>query len=166
MRCATVGAAARNARAISSVASPQTSRSVSAICASGGSADGILVQRRPLVHHALQVLGDVVGRNETCLPAQSVDGLEARRGDEPGARIGRNAFARPLFQRHAEGIVQRFLGDVEIPEQPDQRGQDAAGFVPVDGGDGLRRVGARHSGRRRRGWGGHRALRGAGSRPV
>src|SRR5262249_166304 len=62
-----------------------------------------------------------------------VDALETTGRYEPGAWIGRDAIARPLLQRCAKGIVQRLLGDIEVAEQPNQCGKDAARFGAVDG---------------------------------
>jgi hypothetical protein len=39
----------------------------------------------------------------------------------------------PLIQRCPERVVQRFFGDVEVAEQPNQRGENAAGIGHVDG---------------------------------
>ncbi len=61
-----------------------------------------------------------------------VDALEARRGDEPGARVLRHAVAWPLLDGRRERLLHRFLGAVEVAEQPDQRGEHAARFVAVD----------------------------------
>ena len=45
----------------------------------------------------------------------------------------RDAVARPLLERRAESVVQRLLGEVEVAEQPDQRGEYAARFGAIDG---------------------------------
>src|SRR3989454_999642 len=74
-------------------------------------------------------------RIEARAAADRVDRLEAAGGDEPGARIRRHAFLRPLLERRAERFAQRLLGEVEIAEQPHQRRKDAARFRPVDGFD-------------------------------
>jgi hypothetical protein len=66
-----------------------------------------------------------------CLAADAVDRLEAARRDQPGARIGRNALARPLLQGGAESLVQRLFGEVEVADQPHERGEDAARFRAV-----------------------------------
>ena len=47
------------------------------------------------------------------------------RGHQPRAGIAGNALLRPLFQRGAEGVVQRFFRGVKVAEQADQRGEDA-----------------------------------------
>ena len=79
---------------------------------------------------------------EAALPAQPVDGLEASGGDQPGARIVRHAVPRPLRGGGDEGLVQRFLGTVEIAEQADERCQDTLPLGPVDGLDiGTRAIG-------------------------
>ena len=148
MRCASVGAGVRNACAISSVVRPQTSRSVSATCASGDSAGWQQVKIRrsrssstlsSSAHAAgiddrdVGLVADLVERIEPRAPAHAVDGLEASGRHQPRARIGGHAVARPLLQRGPEGVVQRFLGDVEVAQQADQRGEHATGVGEIDG---------------------------------
>ena len=148
MRCASVGAGVRNACAISSVVRPHTSRSVSATCASGASAGWQQVKIRrsrssSTLSSSAQAAGiddrdvggvaDVVERVETRAPPHAVDRLETSGRHQPGARIGGHAVARPLLQRRPEGIVQRFLGDVEVAQQADQRGEHTAGVGEIDG---------------------------------
>ena len=163
MRCASVGAGVRNACAISSVVRPQTSRSVSATCASGASAGWQHVKMRrsrssstlsSSAHAAVVddrdvgLVADFVERVETRPPAHAVDGLEPSGRDQPRARIGGHAVARPLLERRPEGVVQRFLGDVEVAQQADQRGQHAAGVGEIDGIHRLVHwIGRRHSDR-------------------
>jgi hypothetical protein len=67
----------------------------------------------------------VLERVEPGAPAQAVDRLEASRRDEPRTRVGGHAFARPLFERGSEGILQRLFRRVEIPEQAYERREDA-----------------------------------------
>ena len=59
-----------------------------------------------------------------------------------------HAVARPLLDRGREGVVQRLLGQVEVAEEADQRGEDAARLGAVDGLDPVpylvRRVSTRH----------------------
>jgi len=40
-----------------------------------------------------------------------------------------------LLEGGAERLVQRLLGEVEVPEQADQRGEDMARFRSIDGVD-------------------------------
>ena len=116
MRWASVGAAARKARAISSVVRPHTSRSVSATCASGGRAGWQQVKISRSRSSSTLVVRRRVGRRpsassrsassaergvEPRAAAQRVDGLEAAGRDQPGPRIGRHAVARPLLDGRA-----------------------------------------------------------------
>ena len=56
-----------------------------------------------------------------------------RPADTSHARgIRGHAFARPLFERRPEGVLQRFLSDVEVAQQPDQRRQHTTGLGLVD----------------------------------
>ena len=87
----------------------------------------------------LELFGLDVG--EAAFAPQGVDRLEAPGGDEPGARIGGHALARPLLERRAKRFGHRFFGELKVAEQAHQRGEHAARFRPVDGFD----VGARHA---------------------
>ena len=113
-------ASVRNALAISSVVSPQTSRSVSAICASGGSAgwQHVKISRRRssstpsslsferLAGVVVESLGKLGERGvEPRAAANGVDRLEPPGRDEPRPRIVRHAVARPLLDGRGEGLV-------------------------------------------------------------
>ena len=134
----------RNARAISSVVSPQIVRSVSAICASFGSAGWQQVKirrrtsswsapvfafgfRKPAAdasHRHLRL--DLLAFGEKAqIAAQAIDRLVASDIDQPGAGICGHAFARPLDERRREGILHRIFGSSKSPSEPDQRGQHA-----------------------------------------
>ena len=139
----------RNALAISVVVNPQTVRSVNAICASCGRAgwqqvkiepkhvvlqDGVLhrVFGEPFFHALVgREFGfDLVALGEKAhVTPQPVDRLVAADIDQPGARICRDAFARPLNERRGESILHSVFGEFEIAEQADQRGQHAATLV-------------------------------------
>ena len=66
-------------------------------------------------------------------PAQLVDGLEAPGGDEPRPRLGGHAFGGPALHCGRERVVQRLLGQIEVAEQADQGGKNAARLGAVDG---------------------------------
>ena len=96
--------------------------------------DALFVRpRRGVDDGDVRFVADVVERVETLAPAHAVDRLEASGRHQPRARIGGHAVARPLLQRRPEGVVQRFLGDVEVAQQADQRGEHAARVGEVDG---------------------------------
>ena len=69
--------------------------------------------------------------------AQGVDRLEAAGRDQPRTGVGRHAFARPLLQRRRKGLVQSVLREIEVAQQADQGGEDAAGLRAVDGVQGV-----------------------------
>ena len=71
---------------------------------------------------------------------QPVDRLVAADIDEPGARISRDAFARPLHERGSEGILHGVLGELKVAKQADQRGQNAAAFVAENKFDPIRHL--------------------------
>jgi hypothetical protein len=115
-------------------------------------------QPEPVVHDALVVqcggvlyLGpDPIGeRRVRCVPPgiapHPVDGLEPAGRYEPRARMGGDAVPRPLRKRRREGVVHRFLRELEVAEQADEGGEDPSRLGTVDlshrlldifGGDG------------------------------
>jgi hypothetical protein len=58
--------------------------------------------------------------------AHAVDGLVARGGDEPARGVAGHALLGPLLERRRYGFLQGLLRGVEVAEEADQRGQDAA----------------------------------------
>ena len=85
-----------------------------------------------VVHGVLHRLGHVEQpglRGQRAVAADAVDGPVARRRDEPGAGVGGHAVARPALGRDREGLLRGFLGEVEVAEEADQRGEDAAPLV-------------------------------------
>jgi len=64
--------------------------------------------------------------------AQPVDRTEPSRRNQPGPRARRHAFSRPALDRRRERILKRFLGEIEVAEEADQGGENAAGFRAVD----------------------------------
>ena len=95
-----------------------------------------LVPRRGVVRVGVEPLGELPQRRvEPGAPAQAVDGLEAAGRDEPRAGIGGHAVARPLLDGGREGLVKRLLGQIEVAEEADQGGEDAARLGAVDGLD-------------------------------
>ncbi len=86
-----------------------------------------------LIDDGIHLLGNILHRVEPRASAYAVDGLEATGRYEPRARIRRDAVARPLLERRSESVVQRLLGEVEVAEQTDQRGEHAARFGTIDG---------------------------------
>jgi hypothetical protein len=118
MRCATVASGTRNARAISSVRRPPSSRRLSATC------DGELphLDREPVV------------------AAEPVDGAVLGGEHEPAAGVGRHAGDRPLLQRRQHRVLGQLLGQPDVAHQPGQAGHDAGGFQPPDRLDPGRRV--------------------------
>src|SRR5205085_1669927 len=71
-------------------------------------------------------------RIEARASANGVDRLEAAGRDQPGARIVGQPLRRPLLERGAKRFVQRFLGEVEVTEQPHQRREHAARLRTVN----------------------------------
>jgi hypothetical protein len=69
---------------------------------------------------------------ERALAPDPVDRAVAGRREEPGARVGRLAVARPALGRDRERLLSGLLGELEVTEEADQGGQYAAPFVAED----------------------------------
>src|SRR6266446_9202872 len=61
--------------------------------------------------------------------AQAVNGLAPRRGGNPGTRITWDAIYGPAFQGDKHGILQRILGQLEVPHGTDKSGENAICFL-------------------------------------
>ncbi len=148
MRWASVGGVVRKAAAISSVVRPQISRKVSATRASGARAGWQQVKikrRRSSSKLSSSRLAVVLDWASSCsaifswdaskrgAAAQGVDGLVTRGGDQPRARIGGHAVPRPAVERDGEGVLPGIFREIEIAEQPDERGQNPARLRAVNG---------------------------------
>ena len=142
-RWAIVGSGTRNARAISTVLSPPSVRSVSATWASMASAgwqqvkisssrsSGKVVASTSVLH----VLAHLEQAGLACqgaIAANAVDGAVARGRHEPGARVGRDAISRPALRGDREGLLRGFLGEVEVAEEADQGSEDVAPLIAED----------------------------------
>ena len=100
--------------------------------------DFVRIPRRRVAGLGGEPLGELALRRiEPRPPAQHVDGLEAAGGDEPCARVGGLPVAGPSLGRRGERVVQRLLGEIEVAEQADQRGEHAARVGAVDRFDSL-----------------------------
>jgi hypothetical protein len=64
--------------------------------------------------------------------ADAIRGPVPGRRHQPGARVAGDAVARPSVGGHGERVLGGFLGEVEVAEEADQGGQDAAPFLAED----------------------------------
>ena len=69
---------------------------------------------------------------EGALAADAVDGPVAGRGHRARPGVGRHAVARPALRRDRERLLRGLLGEVEVAEEADQAGQDAAPLLAED----------------------------------
>jgi hypothetical protein len=67
--------------------------------------------------------------------AQPVDRAPPRRRGDPAARVGWQAVPRPAAKRHRERVLHGVLGDLDLPEEPDQGGHGPAGLLAEDPAD-------------------------------
>ena len=143
-RLAIVASGTRNARAISSVPSPPSVRRVSATWASSASAgwQQVKSELEPLVGdrrlvgvvvvHGRRHLEQAGLRGERPVAADPVDRAVARGGHEPRARVGGRPLPRPARGGDGERLLGGLLGEIEVAEEADQRGEDAAPLVAED----------------------------------
>jgi hypothetical protein len=98
-----------------------------------------LVRKGGLVHrvlHRLRHLEQAGLRGQRAVAADAVDRAVAGRRHQPGAGVGGRAVARPALGGDREGLLRGLLGEVEVAEEADQRGEDAPPLVaegPVEG---------------------------------
>jgi hypothetical protein len=71
-------------------------------------------------------------RRQRPVAPDPVDCAVASGGDEPAPRILRRAVPRPTLGRDRECLLRGLLGELEIAEETDQRGDDAAPLVAED----------------------------------
>jgi hypothetical protein len=69
---------------------------------------------------------------EGAIASQPIDGPIARRGDQPRARIARDAIARPALCGDGERFLGGLLGYVEVTEKADQEGNDTTPLFAED----------------------------------
>jgi hypothetical protein len=69
---------------------------------------------------------------ECSLAADPIDGAVTGSDGEPRARVGGRALARPSLGRGGERLLDGLLGEVEVAEEADQRGEDPPPFVAKD----------------------------------
>jgi len=152
MRWATVGSETRNARAISSVASPPSKRSVSAraprrrapdagreheaqeVVAHFVVKDGIRIRRRPLPLDLVTEL--FVFAFEQLVSSKEIDRTMLCCAHEPGARIARDSRLRPLLERGDQSILRELLGQAHVAHDPCETRDEPRRFDPPDRVDG------------------------------
>src|SRR5262249_44889577 len=71
-------------------------------------------------------------RRERAVAADPVDGAVARGREEPGPRARRRSVPRPALRRKRARLPGGFLGEVEVAEEADQRGEDASPLLAED----------------------------------
>jgi hypothetical protein len=171
IRACTVGTGTRNARAISALARPPTTRSVKATRASGDStgwqatnisarmssstrsrSHGRSCDRpRAATARARRTLGELAGEQGVPLvacraAAEAVDGAPPRGRQQPTHRVARRTLARPGDQRLRHRLRRDVLGEREVGGVAGQRTHDPRGLDPPDRLDGPpRRLRARRA---------------------
>jgi hypothetical protein len=79
---------------------------------------------------------------ERDVAADAIDRLVAPDTDQPRAGIMRRLFLGPTLQRDRKGVLQRVLGEIEIADEADQRGERS----PRLGAEDLFDLGGGHRG--------------------
>ncbi len=70
---------------------------------------------------------------ESGAAAQGVNRFKAARGNQPGSSVLGHTGLRPLSERCGEGIMHRVLGKIEIAQQTDECGENAARLRAING---------------------------------
>ncbi len=71
-------------------------------------------------------------RGQRAVAADAVDREVAAGRDQPGARVGGLALARPALGGDGEGGLGGFLGEVDVAEEADQGGEDPSPLAAED----------------------------------
>jgi hypothetical protein len=87
----------------------------------------------------LEALEDLLLQLQRPGTAKAIDRLVPGDPGDPGARVVRDPVARPALQCDDERLLDRLLGGVEIPEDPDQTGDRPSRLVPEQAVDSLGR---------------------------
>jgi hypothetical protein len=85
-----------------------------------------------MVLHGLRLVEQTDLGRAGPVAADAIDRAVASRRHEPGARVGRRPLSRPPFGGNGERLLGGLLGDVEVAEEADQAGEDAAPLVAED----------------------------------
>src|SRR5439155_25897441 len=86
-----------------------------------------LVRDRALIGVALHdasLLEQASLLREPAAAANAIDGAVARGRDQPRSRVGREPRLAPALGGDREGLLRGFLGEIEVAEEANQRGQD------------------------------------------
>src|SRR6266498_3691671 len=70
---------------------------------------------------------------KSCPSAQSINGFESGRRNQPWSRVVGYSTLRPQAQRSRKGFVHRLLGKIKITEQADQSCQDSSRIHAIKG---------------------------------
>jgi hypothetical protein len=81
------------------------------------------------VLHRLRHLQQPGLLGQRAVAADAVDGPVARRRHQPGAGVGRGSIPWPALRRDRERLLRGFLGEVEVAEEADERGEDASSLL-------------------------------------
>src|SRR3954453_8068795 len=66
------------------------------------------------------------------VPPEAVDGAVPCRRHQPRPWVGGNTITGPALGRDGEGLLRRFLGEVEVAEEADGRGEHVAPLLAED----------------------------------
>ena len=144
MRWAIVGSGTRNARAISSVVRPPSSRSVSATRASvdstgwqamntsrsrssptssSSAASRVRRRRSPAALSSSRPSSSCL-RSSSLRAPEVVDGAVLRRRHQPGAGVSRHARRGPLLERRDQRVLRQLLGQADVAHHARQAGDE------------------------------------------
>jgi hypothetical protein len=85
-----------------------------------------------VVLHGLGLIEQPELRRAAPIAANAVDRAVAGRRHEPGPWVGGRPLARPPLGGDGERLLSGLLGEIEVAEEADQAGEDAAPLVAED----------------------------------
>ena len=97
--------------------------------------EALVLDRRivvEFVHRRLRNLEQSSLLSQCPLPADAVDGSVMGTRVQPGAGVARNAIAGPPFGGDRECLLSGLLGEIEVAEETDQRGEHPAPLLAED----------------------------------
>jgi hypothetical protein len=85
-----------------------------------------------VILHGFGHLQEPCLRRERAFPANAVDRAVARGHHQPRRGVGGRSIARPSLGCERERLLDGLLGEIEVAEEADQRGQDPPPLLAED----------------------------------
>jgi hypothetical protein len=70
--------------------------------------------------------------SDTLLSTQAINGFVLGDGHQPAGRVDRQTISSPAVNGSGERLLERVLGEIEVPETADQRGEQSTPVILED----------------------------------